>query len=342
MRDFALFLRKGKIASTLVLTVLLLLVGGGFAAGARAQDAADAPPPEAPPPPAIFFNRIPADQLAFLSGYAGRTAKEIQKDKRFRALMKLAIPRTVFHYGIDMPLDEAVTTMLDGELMPIEIREGRYVMVASRGGEYLAGRGFLWFDMQEGIALGGAFFHPTNGEPTPTLAIFSRQVKDKTFAMSQLPGEFALDLAEWTVEAVPILVSPRYFIPENGKKYVLLHDEDFCADPLSGKMEDRRIVVGGFPAPAPSVPLKGAASKGVQVPQQDPCEMLNAAAADADVEAAFFINANGNAANATAFAMQSNQVAWFRQRDLTCGVVIGCKIRITRQRTRVLLGPQRN
>ena len=30
--------------------------------------------------------------------------------------------------------------------------------------------------------------------------------------------------------SIPV-VSPRYFVPANGKKYVLVHDEDYCAHP---------------------------------------------------------------------------------------------------------------
>ncbi len=319
MRFFNLSLRRGKIASTLVLTVVLLLAGGRFAAKAGAQDAVGAPAPETPPPPALFENRIPPDQLVFLHGYAGRTAKEIRKDKQFKALMKLAIPRTEFHYGSDMPLSNAVETLLDGAPMPIDLRDGRYAMVASHGGPYLEGRGFLWFDLQEGIALGGVYFHPVNGEPTPTLAIFSRQLKDTELSMGQLPAAFQQDLAQWMLVAGPRVVSPRYFIPENGKKYVLLHDEDYCAH-----------------------------REGTAAPPQDRCEVLNAEAADADMKAAYFMQQTHNAANATAWMPGANllgagQVAWIGARESTCGPAgFVCWIRITRQRTRVLLGPQPN
>src|ERR1700683_1910314 len=85
-----------------------------------------------------------------------------------------------------MPLADAVDKMIKGSPLPVRIRDGRYVIVAGRMGPYLGGRGFVWIDMQDGIALGGFYFHPTNGEPTPTLNIFSRQVKEDALAMSQL------------------------------------------------------------------------------------------------------------------------------------------------------------
>jgi uncharacterized protein YecT (DUF1311 family) len=315
MRPFLVTLNRDRIELALVLAGILLMFVGLRGAHAGAQDVANAPPPEPSPPPAVFQNRIPADQLAFLNDYAGKTAREIQKDKRFRNLMKLAIPRTEYHYGRDMPLSETVETLLDGDPLPIDIRDGRYAMVASHGGPYLSGRGFLWFDMRDGIALGGVYFHPVNGEPTPTLAIFSRQLTDTALVMGQLPVAFQQDLAQWVLVAGPRLVSPRYFIPENGKKYVLVHDEDYCA----------------YETGAP--------------PPQGQCQEMNAEAADADVNAAYFMQETHNAANATAWMLGPDQVAWIGMREQSCGlgpVGLGCRIRITRQRTRVLLGPRRN
>jgi uncharacterized protein YecT (DUF1311 family) len=313
MPRFSPTLRGRKLAYPLLFTVLLLLAVGCFAA---AQQPAESAAPEPPPPPAVFQNRIPADQLAFLSDYAGKTAKEIQKDKRFRNVMKQVIPRTEYHYGRDMRLSDTVETLLDGAPLPIDIREGRYAMVASHGGPYLSGKGFVWFDMKTGIALGGVYFHPTNGEPTPTLALYSRQLRDTDLSMGQLPIAFQQDLAQWILVANPRWVSTRYFIPENGRKYVLVHDEDYCA--------------GAAGAPPVS---------------SEKCEDLNAEAADADVNAAYFMAETHNAANATAWMLGGDQLAWIGIRDQSCGigpVALPCRIRLTRQRTRVLIGPRRN
>jgi uncharacterized protein YecT (DUF1311 family) len=315
MWSFSLTFKKNWIGFRVVLSWVLLTTGGLFAANAGAQDVANSATPE-PSPPAVFQNRIAADQLAFLNDYGGKTAREIQKDKRFRNLTKLAIPHTEYHYGRDMPLSQTVEMLLDGDPLPIDIRDGRYAMVTSRGGPYLSGRGFMWFDMQDGIALGGVFFHPTNGEPTPTLAIFSRQLTDTVLSISQLPAGFQQDLAQWMLAAGVGLVSPRYFIPENGKKYVLVHDEDYCA----------------YRNGATALP-------------QDQCQEMNAEAADADMNAAYFMQQTHNQANATAWMLGSDQVAWIGVRDLSCGlgpVGLGCRIRITRQRTRVLIGARRN
>jgi uncharacterized protein YecT (DUF1311 family) len=104
-------------------------------------------------------------------------------------------------------------------------------------------------------------------------------------------------------------VVTRYFIPDNGKKYVLVHDEDYCDHPAN--------------APAPP---------------QDQCQALNADAADTDVNAAYFMKETHNQANATAWMLGPDQVAWIGVRDRTCGVGLACRIRVTRQRTRVLIG----
>ncbi len=115
------------------------------------------------------------------------------KAKRFDKLLKRVIPRTEHHYGRDMPLWEASDNVLGGSKLPVAVREGRYVMISGKQGPYLNGMGFIWFDLQAGIALGGVYFHPVNGEPTPTLAIFSRQLQDQSLGISQLPLAFAED-----------------------------------------------------------------------------------------------------------------------------------------------------
>lgn len=269
----------------------------------------DAAAPEPPPPPAVFQNLIPADQLSFLLSYAGRPAKELMKDKRFKDIEKKGIPRTEYHYGTDMGLDSAVHNVMDGSPIPVAIRDGRYLTASGAEGPYLRGRGFIWIDLKDGVFLGGFYFHPTNGEPTPTLTVYSRQLTDTSLSMSQLPPDFAEDAAQWAAETSVASVEPRYFIPENGKKYVLLHDEDYCAV-------------------APNAPAVS----------QDRCETMNADAADADMNAAYFMKETNNQANATAWMLGPDQVAWIGLRERTCGNGLACRITFTRERTRVLTG----
>ena len=274
-----------------------------------APDTHPALPPPGPPPPADFKNLIPADQLSFLNDYANQPTKVLLKDKRFHDLIKQDISRTQYHYGRDMPLSDAVQTALEDTKLPVLVRDGRFVTVSGNNGPYLDGRTFLWFDMQTGVALGAFYFHPTNGEPSPTITVFSRQLTDRELSMSQLPEPFAEDLDQWMADARIPEVTPRYFIPENGKKYVLAHDEDYCWHP-----------------------------PGTLAPDPVACQQMNASAADDDMNAAYFMQRTGNSANATAWMLGADQVAWVDFRDRSCGIGLACRIRVTRQRTRVLMG----
>lgn len=267
------------------------------------------PPPPGPPPQTVLQNLIPTDQLGFLNDYANRTPQELLKDKRFKGLLKQAIPHTEYHYGTDKSLQDASEELLGTDGIPIAIRDGRYVTIGTRGGSYLAGKTLMWFDLQSGMALGSIYFHPTNGEPAPTLTIFSRQLTGTELSTSQLPPEFVADLDEWKHQARIPAISPRYFIPANGRKYVLVHDEDYC------------FHSDNEPAP-------------------EECDQDNADAADDDMNAAYFMQETHNAANATAWMLEPDQIEWLAVRDRTCGGPnrLACRIEITRRRTGVLIG----
>ncbi len=258
---------------------------------------------------AIFQKPIPPDQLAFLNQFAGAPSNDLYRDKQFRKLMRGAIPDCVFHYGRDMPLSDALDLVFKGSTLPVQIHDGRYVTLSGRRGPYLAGRGFLWIDMQDGIALGGFYFHPTNGEPTPAVNVFSRQVKEDALKLSQLPPAFAEDLVQWSFDSRIPPVTTRYFITGANRKILLEHDEDYCA-------------------PAAGVPPPN-------------CRQMNATAADIDVDAAYYLEQTNHATNATAWMITGqDQVAWLQVRESTCGVgpdPLGCRIRMARERTQIII-----
>jgi uncharacterized protein YecT (DUF1311 family) len=260
----------------------------------------------------IFQNPIPSDQLAFLSKFDGAAADKLIRDKQFRKLMHSVIPNCMFHYGHDMPLTEAIETVLQGSSHPVYIRDGRYLVASGHMGPYLAGRGFMWIDLQDGIALGGFYFHPTNGEPTPAVNVFSNQVTDEPLKLGQLPPAFADDLSQWTEESRIPTVTTRYFITGASRKILLEHDEDFCAP------------AGGTNAPAESN-----------------CQQTNAAAADLDLNAAYYLEQTNHVTNATAWMITGEeQTAWLRVRDSTCGIGVDqllCRIHITHQRVAVIV-----
>lgn len=307
MQSLPHFSRLGRGA--FLCAAAFLLAGLSFISLSAQQPASAPAPPAEAPSQAAFGNPLPTAQLAFLNSYAGQPVKVLRKDKQFRALMKLAIPRTEYHYGWDMALSDAINTVLDGSTAPVSIVDGRYAFIPGGNGPYLHGRGFMWFDMAQGEALGAFYFKPTNGEPTPTLTVFSRQLTEDSLGMSELPPAFGEALNEWAMAQHIPVVSPTYFIPENGKKYVLIHDRDYC-DTASGA---------------------SGAGPGV-------CEQLNGNAADDDVNAAYFMKETHNAANATAWMLGPDQIAWVTLRDSRCGAGLPCRIAMTRERTRVLIG----
>ena len=279
-------------------------------------------PAESPVPPrqdagplsnydsALFQKRIPKDQLAFLSQFEGRPSNELYRDKEFHKLMKSFVPDCTYHYGVDKSMDSALDEVIEGSSEPVVVREGRYVMLSGHQGPYLSGRAFLWIDMQEGIGLGAFYFHPTNGEPTPVVNVFSRQVtKEMLLEMSELPPAFDEDLDTWEhADGVPEMTT-RYFITGSNKKILLEHDEDYCM-PASG-------------------------------PGYNDCDQMNADASDKDMDAASYLEQTHHVTNATAWMISDpDQVIWIGVRDRTCGGVIdplGCHVRMTRERTHLIL-----
>src|ERR1700678_3309793 len=260
----------------------------------------------------VFQKLIPNGQLAFLNHFQGAASKDVIRDKEYPKLMHRVIPDCMFHYGKDMPLTDAREKVLTGSTLPVQIRDGRYVMASGQSGPYLMGRGFMWIDLQDGIALGGFYFHPTNGEPTPTINIFSQQVKEKSLKMSQLPASFAEDFSQWSADSRVAPVTTRYFITGSNEKILLEHDEHYCA-----------------PTAARSAP------------PDNRCEQMNADAADIDMSAAYYVDQTHHATNATAWMITGeDQVTWIQVRYDTCRITpdpLSCHIRMTRERTHRLI-----
>ena len=267
----------------------------------------------AAPDAVVIQKPLASDQITFINDFAGRSSRDAVKDGKYRKLIHAVVPDALYHYHRDIPLSEALETVLTNAPLPVEIREGRYAMVSSESERGAGGLGFLWTDMHDGIALGGFSFHPTNGEPTPTLTIFSKQIKDESLELNQLPAAFAEDMYRWSAATGVPPVITRYFINSAGIKIVLEHDEDYCVD------TDRSLA-----------------------PPSDVCGQMNEDAANVDMEAAYFMERTGYASNATArTAVESDQGVWIRLRDETCREGperLKCRIRMTHERTRVLIG----
>ncbi len=74
------------------------------------------------------------------------------------------------------------------------------------------------------------------------------------------------------------------------------------------------------------------------------CVQMDADAADIDMNVASYLEATHHATNATAWMINDpSQVAWVQLRNNTClsgPDLLGCRIRMTRERTRVIVhGP---
>ena len=219
---------------------------------------------------ALFLKPIPASQLAFLNEDAGLTANDVIRQHQLRELLDQVVPYVPFHLGQDMPLPQVVSAMFSASPQPVEIRAGRYLMLTGIRGHGGRGRAFLWIDMTQGIALGGIFFYPSNGEPSPTLTLFSRQIDRPALGMRQLPPAFLQDLSQWSVAQGLPLLTTRYFVNASGQKTVLSHDEDLCS------------AIGSIP----SLP-------------HNACSQTNAEAARLDAAASAFLSRTNYASNAT-------------------------------------------
>jgi uncharacterized protein YecT (DUF1311 family) len=308
MRSIRASLRNSYVLVVLIFAASFLVSAGSPRLGAQSQD------PQASPSnydKSIFQQPIPSDQLTFLNQLSSSSSGDAFKDKQYHKLMGRVIPNCMFHYGKDMGLSDALDAVLKGSPDPVQIRDGRYVMISGEKGPYLAGRGFMWIDMQDGIALGGFYFHPTNGEPTPTVAVFSKQVKEKAIKMSQLPPAFYEDITQWSQDSRVPPLTTRYFLTGSNERILLEHDENYCG-----------------PAEASGAP------------PDEACEQMNADASDIDLNAAYYLEQTHHATNATAWMITGEQVTWIRLRDDTCRVgpdPLGCHIRMTREHTHVII-----
>jgi hypothetical protein len=212
---------------------------------------------------------IAGAEVGFLNDYMGRASDDVVHERRLRRLVSEVAPEVPFHLGVDMPLSSAMESMFEVSNQPVEVRDGRYAMVFGRRSLTGRGRAILWVDMQRGVGLGAIFFYPSNGEPTPTLTIFSNQVNQASLKVSELPAAFVADMTRWAgIVGVPAITT-RYFINAAGKKTVLAHEEDFC----------KAGVGGGAAGPT--------------------CKEMNAEAARIDAEAAHFLDQTNYASNAT-------------------------------------------
>ena len=133
------------------------------------------------------------------------------------------------------------------------------------------------------------------------------QVKEEFLALSELPPAFAADLGRWSSDYRVQPITTCYFITGSKKKILLEHDEDYC------------------------LAADGAAPR-------SNCQQMNADAADIDLDAANYLEQTHHATNATAWMITGeDHRAWLRVRLSTCGDLLPCRIRVTRERVRIII-----
>jgi uncharacterized protein YecT (DUF1311 family) len=277
---------------------------------------ADTPPPQpalpAPPPydPAIFQRAIPPPELTGLLSAEGAPSGQIYRDKNWHKLLRSAMPGVNFHYGRDVSLPDTIDLALDGSSNPVLVRDNRYVILSGHHttDSWLRkdGRAMLWIDTHDGLIVGAFFFHPSNGEPSPTVTLFTKMIKQDGIGLSQLPPAFLTDYARWQQAngISPVLIN--YFIGDQNKKFFAEHDADFCLYNDS------------------------------TAPPSNDCDQMNADAADNDMIAASYLEQVHYATNATAWMINDpDQTSWIAYRDRTCAHgpnPISCRVVMTHER----------
>jgi hypothetical protein len=234
----------------------------------------------------------------------------LYRDKQFKGLRKATLPNWMYHYGRDMSVSEALDWAFSTSNEAVTIRDNRYVTMSGSVTGFMRndGRALIWIDMQDGLVLAAFYFRPNNGEPTPTITVFSKQLAVDAVSMGQLPPEFFKDYSQWCADERIPPITYRYFIGAINQRVLLAHDENFCFATFSRLGND--------------------------------CLQMTADAADTDMTTAYYLDQVNYATNATAWMITgADQTSFIAYRTNACGSVadpLGCRIRLTRtQITRI-------
>jgi uncharacterized protein YecT (DUF1311 family) len=189
------------------------------------------------------------------------------------------------------------------------MRANRFAMLSACDAPACTGaRAFVWVDTDRGVEFGGIEFAPSNGEPTPTLTLFSKQVVDPVTKRIQLPADFVEDLGTWTRASRRRTTPARYFINGQGLKTVVVHDENNCTG------ADRSSLAATL------------------------CSSMNLDAADQDLAAAYYLLYN-SFANGTTMrsAVKADEDKWVLDRKTACGLAndgpaLACRLKAASER----------
>jgi uncharacterized protein YecT (DUF1311 family) len=299
--------RRQILQATVALAAMVVFGTIGRRAGAVGQTPSCGP--------AITCTALDPSRVAWLKELIGESTHAAALAGHFDDLINDVAPDAVYHLGVDMPFSAALRIVLHGAGEPITARANRYVSLSACDSPACTrARVLLWSDLDTGLEIGAIDFAPSNGEPTPTLTIFSRQVMDAVTRRVQLPAGFIEDLATWSRGSRRRGGSTpaRYFVNHAGLKTVVMHDEDNCH---------------GADQSALAATL---------------CASMNLDAADQDVAAAYYVLLNtfpdGTPMRA---ALKTDEDKWVADRRTTCGAgsdgpAIACRIKAARERAGTL------
>lgn len=262
--------------------------------------------------PALKCEALNPDHFLWTKDLAGGSTHDATLAGHFSALIADVAPDAVYHFGLDMPVAAALRGILRGLPDPITVRANRFVMLSACSPTCTNGRAFLWIDTQQGVAIAGIDFAPTNGEPTPTLTLISKQVLEPVTKRVQLPPDFVEDLATWTRASRHRGVAARYFMNGSGLKTVVPHDEDNCHG------ADRSALAATL------------------------CGAMNGDAADQDLAAAYYLLTNDFKPDSPMrAALTTDEDKWVAERRTTCGPgtdgpALACRLKLTTERVAAL------
>lgn len=259
------------------------------------------PAAQTPAPP-----RVPhaaAGKLAWIwtRAYVGQPSTRLLEDTQSNSLFGALVPDGLYHYHLDMPLAQAVATLLRGPGEPVELRDGRYLTFSAQAPNDGSARAWIWLDLGRGEGGGALLSHPTNAAiPSPNLTLFSR-------TLAAPPAAMLADFDAWAAAHQLPTPMATYFVGPGGATNVLLHAATPCRGPLDTQL----------------------------------CEALNLDRANADLAAALYLLRHSFASpnSAAAATLQTEQDAWLAQRQQSCaasGERDRCLDRITRIRIRTL------
>ena len=268
---------------------------------------------DSPCGPNLRCTTIDPERFTWVRDLAGGSSHDATMAGHFPDLIADVSPDVPYHFHLDMALGNALRVVLRGTAEPVVIRVTRFVTLAACDTPTCSGaRGLIWIDTLKGIEIGGIEFAPSNGEPTPTLTLFSKQVQDPVTRRAQLPADFIEDLATWARRSRSRGPAARYFVNGQGLKTVVAHDEDNCHGADQSSLEGTL------------------------------CRSQNMDAADQDLAAAYYLLFNSFAEGSTMrAALKTDEDKWVADRRTSCGAgadgpTLACRLKTTRDRVTAL------